>query len=115
LLKTQLGRKFAAGAATLTGFYDETVGTKVVYDVDHTPLANHADVTTPNNFVNGVADPPEVTGAAGAYLPGAIVTLDLSYSDRGKMSLVFERITDASYEPITGDLSFEWVRWGRKW
>jgi len=115
LLKTQLGRKFAAGAAVLTGFYDESPGAKVIYDVDHTPSANHADVTTFNDFENGVAYPPEVTGAAGVYLSGCVVTLDLSYTDRGQMSLCFERITDASYEPLTGDLSFEWVRWGRKW
>jgi len=97
----QMHVQYASGSGTLSGFYDEAVGTRFIVSIDH---------SSQFTFIDG--QPPQFLDSEGNDLRGALVFLSCANLDGGRFTVVFERVSADSYEPLTGDLDYTWRRPG---
>jgi|GEM_PF-6367448 len=99
----QLGQKRVTGSGSLTNFYLSSAGSITTLDVDHSTVEQFDDC--PN---------VEVTDGEGNAITGALVFLDQGNTDGSKFRLCFYRTTGKSTYDSGNDLSYRYVREGRK-
>ena len=85
---------------TLTGFFDKAVGESV-------------EVTYSQETSWHIAGVPQVARQDGTTLRGALIHVNCAGLTPNQFSIVYERVSAATYEPLTGDLDVTLTRGGR--
>lgn len=102
-MQKMLGIKSVTGSGTVTGFFDQSAGYTVELTVDHSATSTFRDSPLAT-----------FTDDAGAAPEGVLIWPNLAKTDGGQFSVILERASGGTYEPLTGDFLYVYLRKGRK-